>query len=247
MIKSKSNIISNPAHYLAGRSIQPIDVIEGWALCHHLACVVKYVARAGRKNPILEDLKKAEWYLSHEVEYLQESYNACSLTLMRNKTFKVHDVCDDWQLSDNLSDVLNHVRTSKVPSLRKEALREALKNLRAEIERYEEEEMNQFEEFKMRKKSLSLRSIAYLPMIALIFIACGDCLAATSSVDTAFKDIEGLMGGKLGALVQICAFAMGAGASIVASKVWPVACASLVLVGYNGFSGVIKTAHTLLI
>jgi hypothetical protein len=31
-------------------SIQPIDVIERWALCHHLGCVVRYLARTGHKT-----------------------------------------------------------------------------------------------------------------------------------------------------------------------------------------------------
>lgn len=54
----------DPPHY---RDLQPepIDVIEGWGLGFHLAQVIKYVARAGRKDPSkrLEDLRKAAWYL----------------------------------------------------------------------------------------------------------------------------------------------------------------------------------------
>ena len=61
------SIINSPSHYVNGRRIEPINVIEAWALSHHLACVVKYIARDGRKNPILEDLKKAEWYFDHAV------------------------------------------------------------------------------------------------------------------------------------------------------------------------------------
>lgn len=38
-------------------AIQPIDVIERWALCHHLGCVVKYLAQAGRKNPASEQVR----------------------------------------------------------------------------------------------------------------------------------------------------------------------------------------------
>ena len=70
-------MIANPPHYVQGRKIEPIRVIEEWSFCHHLACVVKYVARMGRKNgahkdaPLeqtcLEDLRKAEWYLMREI------------------------------------------------------------------------------------------------------------------------------------------------------------------------------------
>ena len=48
------SIIDSPSHYVTGRRIEPICVIEDWKLDHnhYLACVVKYIARAGRKNPI---------------------------------------------------------------------------------------------------------------------------------------------------------------------------------------------------
>lgn len=59
--------IERPAHYTAGRRIEPIDVIEDWCLPHHLACVIKYIARWGRKGSselaALRDLEKAAWYL----------------------------------------------------------------------------------------------------------------------------------------------------------------------------------------
>jgi len=54
-------IINNPKHYVEGCKIQPIEVIEDWALCHHLACVLKYIARYGRKNNAYQDLLKAKW------------------------------------------------------------------------------------------------------------------------------------------------------------------------------------------
>lgn len=56
---------TNPAHY--DFAIEPIDAIESWGLGFCLGNVVKYVARADRKNG-LEDLEKAAWYLSREIE-----------------------------------------------------------------------------------------------------------------------------------------------------------------------------------
>ena len=63
--------INNPQHY--GGDANPyeaIKVIEAWALGFHLGNVVKYIARAGKKDPAreLEDLKKARWYLDREIE-----------------------------------------------------------------------------------------------------------------------------------------------------------------------------------
>lgn len=54
----------NPYHYKFGR-IEAIDVIEDWDLGYHLGCVVKYICRAGKKDPAKkeEDLRKAIWYL----------------------------------------------------------------------------------------------------------------------------------------------------------------------------------------
>lgn len=60
--------IVRPAHYNMGR-IEVIDAIEDWKLPYHLGNVVKYVARAGRKDPAkkIEDLKKARWYLDRQI------------------------------------------------------------------------------------------------------------------------------------------------------------------------------------
>lgn len=59
--------IEHPAHYNA----YPVEVIE---LTEHMnfnrGNVVKYIARAGLKDPNteLEDLKKAQWYLDREID-----------------------------------------------------------------------------------------------------------------------------------------------------------------------------------
>lgn len=63
--------IDRPAHYAEGRAFEPIDVIADWELNYHLGNTLKYVSRAGRKQNQLEDLKKARWYLSREIETLE--------------------------------------------------------------------------------------------------------------------------------------------------------------------------------
>lgn len=60
--------VTGPAHYLAGREYEPRKVIEDWDLGFYLGNTVKYIARAGRKNDRLEDLKKAKQYLEWEIE-----------------------------------------------------------------------------------------------------------------------------------------------------------------------------------
>lgn len=60
------DIINHPPHYTA-TAIEPIDVIEAWDLDFHLGQVIKYVARAEHKGRYLEDLKKAQWYLTRKI------------------------------------------------------------------------------------------------------------------------------------------------------------------------------------
>ena len=68
------DIVNNPSHYTSG-NIEVIDFIEDKKLGFCLGNVVKYVARAGKKDPSkeIEDLKKAEWYLKRRIKELEES------------------------------------------------------------------------------------------------------------------------------------------------------------------------------
>lgn len=65
--------VNNPKHYTDGK-IEVIDFIEDKKLGFHLGNVVKYVARAGKKDPdkVLEDLMKSQWYLSRYIELLKD-------------------------------------------------------------------------------------------------------------------------------------------------------------------------------
>lgn len=60
--------IEHPQHYQ--NKIEVIDFIEAWDLNFHLGNVVKYICRAGRKDPTteVEDLKKAMFYLKRWIE-----------------------------------------------------------------------------------------------------------------------------------------------------------------------------------
>ena len=60
--------INHPPHYADGK-IEVIDFIEDKNLNFNLGNVIKYVARAGKKDKSkeLEDLKKALWYLQREI------------------------------------------------------------------------------------------------------------------------------------------------------------------------------------
>ena len=61
--------INHPAHYGGDTVYEAIKVIEAWGLGFCLGNTVKYISRAGRKNPdaTIEDLEKARWYLDREI------------------------------------------------------------------------------------------------------------------------------------------------------------------------------------
>lgn len=63
--------MNHPSHYGGDTVYEAIKVIEAWQLGFCLGNTVKYIARAGKKGAALEDLKKAAWYLNHEIERLE--------------------------------------------------------------------------------------------------------------------------------------------------------------------------------
>lgn len=60
--------VNNPPHYKSG-GVEVIDVIEAFQLNFRLANAIKYILRAGKKDPKknIEDLKKAVWYIEREI------------------------------------------------------------------------------------------------------------------------------------------------------------------------------------
>jgi hypothetical protein len=65
-------LVNHPAHYGGEHNqYEAIKVIDAWGLGFSLGNAVKYIARAGKKGSKLEDLKKAAWYLQHEIERLE--------------------------------------------------------------------------------------------------------------------------------------------------------------------------------
>lgn len=73
-----SETVNHPRHYSTlaascdkcGDSIECIEVVRH--MNFNLGNVVKYIWRAGHKGNVLEDLKKALWYLQDEVSRLEE-------------------------------------------------------------------------------------------------------------------------------------------------------------------------------
>lgn len=63
--------VNHPSHYTDGK-IEVIEFIEDKKLNYHRGNAIKYICRAGKKNPDkeIEDLQKAIWYINREIENL---------------------------------------------------------------------------------------------------------------------------------------------------------------------------------
>lgn len=68
---TKTDNINHPTHYTHGK-YEPIEVIADWSLNFNLGNVIKYIARCEYKGNKLQDLKKAQMYLNHEIERLEK-------------------------------------------------------------------------------------------------------------------------------------------------------------------------------
>lgn len=71
----KRPMISDPVNHPTHYNSHPSGV-EAIAICEHMNfCVgnaIKYLFRAGKKGDLLEDIKKARWYLDREISRLEK-------------------------------------------------------------------------------------------------------------------------------------------------------------------------------
>lgn len=67
------DVVNHPKHYTDGK-IEVIDFIEDKKLGFCLGNAVKYISRAGKKDPTkeVEDLKKAAWYVDRRIQEIEE-------------------------------------------------------------------------------------------------------------------------------------------------------------------------------
>jgi len=77
-MENNKEMVKNPDHYGgASNPYEAIKVIENWNLDFHLGNTVKYISRAGKKDPSkeIEDLKKALFYLDRKIKNLENGKN----------------------------------------------------------------------------------------------------------------------------------------------------------------------------
>jgi hypothetical protein len=70
MIEPAHDPVNHPAHYKYG-GIETIDFIEAKELGYNLGNVVKYITRSDHKGNRKEDLLKAQWYLTREINSIK--------------------------------------------------------------------------------------------------------------------------------------------------------------------------------
>ena len=72
-----SDAVNHHSHYTDG-NIEVIEYIEDKKLDYCLGNAVKYISRAGKKDPAkeIEDLQKADWYINRRIRELEQKENA---------------------------------------------------------------------------------------------------------------------------------------------------------------------------
>jgi len=68
---TQSDPVERPAHYTRA-GVECIDVIEALGLGYRLGNAMKYLWRAGHKGSMVEDLRKARWYIDREIARLED-------------------------------------------------------------------------------------------------------------------------------------------------------------------------------
>ena len=62
-------------HYEATGDYDVIDFVQDYKLNFNRGNVVKYIARAGKKDDELQDLMKAKDYIEREIQYVRDLRN----------------------------------------------------------------------------------------------------------------------------------------------------------------------------
>lgn len=72
-MEAPKEMVNHPKHYGGDVVHETYKCLAEWGLIAnaYLWNAVKYISRAGKKGDVLEDLKKARWYLDREIERLE--------------------------------------------------------------------------------------------------------------------------------------------------------------------------------
>lgn len=114
-MEKNENAVNHPSHYTRG-GIEVIDFIEAYRLGFNDGNAVKYISRAGYKDPTktIEDLKKALWYIKRQKNYVAKLSNFewyaefhAKHEVKKSITFTVVEYAKSLELPGVLVDVLS--------------------------------------------------------------------------------------------------------------------------------------------
>ena len=111
--------MKTPKHY--NTEIQPVEVIDKWGLDFYLGNVLKYIARAGKKDNSseLEDLQKAKHYIEMKIERLtNKKYDIFENRICKNCIYFIEEnnnigICANLKLDDKRFFVNNNFGCNK--------------------------------------------------------------------------------------------------------------------------------------
>lgn len=84
----------NPEHYNR-LNPQPKDVIREWGLNFNLGSAVKYISRAGHKDDIVQDLKKAQEFIQFEIDAIEAQRKTDQKILFNRKEYTPKSACEE--------------------------------------------------------------------------------------------------------------------------------------------------------
>ena len=101
--------INHPEYYGGkGNAYEAINVIEAWRLTFCLGNVVKYISKAGKKDDIIQDLKKAQWYLEREIQNLEKNkFHSGGFVSSEHQTQNGESIISKKDLANKSSEIRN--------------------------------------------------------------------------------------------------------------------------------------------
>ena len=106
----KVDMVNHPPHYTFGK-FEHVVVVENWELGYHLGNCTKYMMRAVHKNNLIEDLKKASWYLDRAIQKPWCALVSYDLLTKPEHHFEIKEVAADWfkEEDTNLYKAMIHI------------------------------------------------------------------------------------------------------------------------------------------
>jgi hypothetical protein len=99
--------VNHPAHYGGGDNpYEAIKVIEAWGLSFTTGNALKYILRAGKKSSVVEDLKKALWYIRRAREMGASECNPRRAEAVGDGFYRPEEVAAAHGVSSNLEDAI---------------------------------------------------------------------------------------------------------------------------------------------